>query len=247
MATYELRPLAVGELLDATFGIYRRHFGTLLGIGVVCHGPAAVILLYAGLAGGWMQHLWLALEYAVLAFIGGLLGAGATLHAISEAYLGREPAVGQSLLFAIGKIWALFVAGLARGLVVALACVLLIVPGVIVACGYAVTSQVVVFEELAAPTDALKRSWTLTKGFKGKVFVLAVVVFLLLAVPGAAISMLGGAGSPAGELLSSIVSLVLNPILACAFTLLYYDLRVRKEAFDLELLGRQLGLEASGA
>jgi len=35
---------------------------------------------------------------------------------------------------------------------------------------------------------------------------------------------------------------VLYPVFAAVFTLFYYDLRVRKEAFDVELLGQQLGL-----
>jgi len=31
------------------------------------------------------------------------------------------------------------------------------------------------------------------------------------------------------------------PLLTCVFTLFYYDLRVRKEGFDVELLATQLG------
>jgi len=30
--------------------------------------------------------------------------------------------------------------------------------------------------------------------------------------------------------------------LPCALTLLYYDLRVRREAFDLQILSEQLGI-----
>ena len=40
-----------------------------------------------------------------------------------------------------------------------------------------------------------------------------------------------------------LLQLLLYPVMACAFTLFYYDLRVRKEAFDLEHLSRQIGLE----
>jgi hypothetical protein len=35
--------------------------------------------------------------------------------------------------------------------------------------------------------------------------------------------------------------MVLTPILSCVYTLMYYDLRVRREGFDLQLLGQQLG------
>jgi hypothetical protein len=35
---------------------------------------------------------------------------------------------------------------------------------------------------------------------------------------------------------------MIYPVVSCAFTLFYYDLRVRKEAFDLDHLSRQIGL-----
>ena len=44
-----------------------------------------------------------------------------------------------------------------------------------------------------------------------------------------------------------LISLFLYPFISCVFTLFYYDLRVRKEAFDLELLSQQLGVAAARA
>jgi len=45
----------------------------------------------------------------------------------------------------------------------------------------------------------------------------------------------------------ALVFLFLYPFTSCVFTLFYYDLRVRKEAFDLELLSRHLGIAAARA
>ena len=36
------------------------------------------------------------------------------------------------------------------------------------------------------------------------------------------------------------ISLLLTPLLYCVVTLLYFDLRVRREAFDLEMLAGQV-------
>lgn len=49
------------------------------------------------------------------------------------------------------------------------------------------------------------------------------------------------AGSAASVLPLAIVML-LYPLLTCVFTLFYYDLRVRKEGFDLEMLSGQVGI-----
>src|SRR5207247_11325620 len=48
-----------------------------------------------------------------------------------------------------------------------------------VACGYGLTTPVVVLEELGSSFDAFGRSWELTRSFKLKVLGLAVVAFLL--------------------------------------------------------------------
>ena len=40
-----LRPLDVGDLLDETFRLYRRHFWLLIGVGAVALLPATAISL----------------------------------------------------------------------------------------------------------------------------------------------------------------------------------------------------------
>ena len=247
MATYELRPLGVGEILDRGVGIYRGHFAILLAIAAVCQGPAAVVRLYVALGGGALVHPLAFLVALLLGSFGYFLAAGATLRVISQAYLGSEPVLGDALGFAWRKMWPLLVAGFASNLVMVLAMLLLIVPGIIVACGYAVVSQVVVLEEPKRSTDALSRSWALTKGFKGQAFFLGFVALVILSLPSLAVAMLLRSAPELGSAVNELVSLLLRPILTCAFTLFYYDLRVRKEAFDLDLLGQQIGVGASTA
>jgi len=46
---------------------------------------------------------------------------------------------------------------------------------------------------------------------------------------------------PLFVVVASLIGIVLAPILPCAITLLYYDLRVRREAFDLQILSEQMG------
>jgi hypothetical protein len=75
------------------------------------------------------------------------------------------------------------------------------------------------------------------------------VAFLLTnTLPSAALRGLGALvrqGLPALGLalttLGYVLPLVLAPVVAAVITLIYYDLRVRREAFDLEMLAQQLG------
>lgn len=117
-----------------------------------------------------------------------------------------------------------------------------------VACGYAVTTPVVVLEELNASSDAFGRSWDLTRGFKIKIFLISLVSAAVVFIPGIAIGILGESLSAempvvgqAVQIVSAALPILLTPLFSCVLTLLYYDLRVRREAFDLEVLSEQLG------
>ncbi len=252
MATYQLRAMSLGEILDGALVIYRSHFGTLVSIAIVCQGVPTIMSTYVTVGGGPLFHPVLWLLAVGLSAIGGLITAGASIWVISEAYLGREVAMGEAIGFAVGKMVPIFLAGLAKYLLVFLAVLLFIIPGIVVACGYAVVTQVVVLEALPAATDALGRSWRLTRGYKGKAFALGFIVFALIYLPffaATAIAAFIPSLTMTVEIGAELVWLMIYPIIACAFTLLYYDLRVRKEAFDLEHLSQQLGIavESAGA
>lgn len=121
---------------------------------------------------------------------------------------------------------------------------------VLVLCGYGVSTPVVVLEELGSAFDAFGRSWDLTRTFRLKVLGLGVVAFLLFnALPSwvlQALSAVARLASPAVSIalaaLATVVPVLLTPAVAAVITLMYYDLRVRREAFDLQMLSRQLGI-----
>jgi uncharacterized membrane protein len=252
-----MRPLAFGEILDAAMGLFARNFRTFLGTIIVCLGASSVFAVLMGsMMAGMMQGGPDALQanlgqfvlllgaFVVTYFIGSLLASGATVKIVSEGYLGRGTTVGEAVGFAAGKFWRLFLAGLASALVIGLASILLIIPGIIVAMGYSVVTQIVVLERLDSATDALGRSWELTKGFKWRALGLIILASLIAGVPAAVPDMMSDAipslRTPL-SVLSQLLQLALTPVLPCVLTVFYYDLRVRKEAFDLELLSQQLG------
>ena len=245
MATNQLRAMSVGEILDAAFTVYRERFGLLMGISIVFLGLPTLINVYVELAGGVIAQPGPWFVAFLLSSLGWLPAAAGIIWVISESVLGRAPELGASMRLGLRRMGRLFVAGLAMYIVVLLGFVALIIPGVIIACGYAVVVQVAVLEDLGSATDALGRSWALTKGYKGKAFALALAFIAIFSVPfiaaGAVAAFVPALAAPvtaAGQLLSFVVT----PLFACVFTLFYYDLRVRQEGFDLDHLSRELGL-----
>ena len=206
-----------------------------------------------------------------------VLTAG-TIRIISDSYLGRAPRLEDALSLGVAKILPLIAVGLGKAIVLglivmaaglvagvagaalkgsALGVVLIIAAvcfgtwfTVFVACGYGLTTPVVVLEPLGSSFDAFARSWELTRSFKLKVLGLFLVAVLLTnTLPSLVFRGIGGAVMPSAPALGIaitalgyVVPLILAPVISAVITLMYYDFRVRREAFDLQVLGQQLGI-----
>jgi hypothetical protein len=248
MSTYQLRPLSIGEILDGALVLLRRHFALVLSIAIVCVGIPTAMDVYIDLTGGGSQNPGLSLLDRVLTLVGSVLVTGATVRVVSEAYLGRTPLFGDAMRFAGSRFGTILGANIASGFLTILATLALVIPGIVVACGYSVAGEAAALES-GSSGEALRRSWDLTKGFRWKALALGVVSIGLILVVYVGAGVLGGVlGAVMGGLdtvlavLAACVSLLIYPMITFVFTLFYYDLRVRKEAFDLEMLSRQLGV-----
>src|SRR3989454_8509769 len=131
MATTQLRPMAMGEILDASFALLRRHAGVFFGVAIVCQGVPTALSLFVEFNGGARQHFGLYALTQVLSFIGYLLITGASIRVVSQAYLGNEPSLSDALDFAFSKLGRTLAAGFATGILVLLASILLIIPGIV--------------------------------------------------------------------------------------------------------------------
>ncbi|HEU5259799.1 MAG TPA: hypothetical protein VFU41_00100 [Gemmatimonadales bacterium] len=215
----------------------------------------------------------------LLYYVASLVLTAGTIRIIADSYLGRPPTLRDALSLGMSKIWPLIAVGLGKGIVLALIMIgtgvvaavaipltrsvgavgvmvaIALVGGgiwfaIYVACGYGVTTPVVVLEDLTSSFDAFGRSWDLTRGFKLKVLGLSVVAFLVCnLIPSQVFQAVATAVMPTAPAVgvglavcSVVLPLILAPVIASVITLMYYDLRVRREAFDLQVLGQQLGM-----
>jgi hypothetical protein len=137
----------------------------------------------------------------------------------------------------------------------ALGFLILIVPCLIFFCRVAVAIPVAMLEDLGA-VRSLERSIQLTKGHALQIFLIFLLVgclsyaallifqapFVALALASAAAHQTPSFGVQVLQYLSAFVSQVLiGPIATIALSLMYYNLRVRKEAFDIQHLMASLG------
>lgn len=176
---------------------------------------------------------------------------GAIVYATNEIIYGRSTAILGVLEGTLKRYWAL--AGVAFLVVlVILGCVLLItIPvGIWVLVRWGLGVPVLLAED-QGPIQALGGSWQLVEGRWWRTLGIFVVVSLmgwvasaiLQATAGAAIGLVPGRADDLRSALivvaSSLAGALVLPVFYIALTLIYYDLRVRREGFDLDQLAQQ--------
>ena len=102
----------------------------------------------------------------------------------------------------------------------------------------------VVMLEGAGPLTAVRRSRELARGSALRILGLLVILFVLFMVVVLTIGgLLGGffENSTVASMISSFLIVPVYPVLGTLFTALYYDLRIRREGYDIELLAQAVG------
>jgi hypothetical protein len=273
MSTLDLRPLSIGELLDRTFSLYRRNFALFVGISAIpqlfvlamqlaqlalmpsrtvvvpppsmefqAASPSFQIASVAGIV--------LLVVVGLIVYLASYLFAqGATVYAVSELYLGRATTIGQSLSRVRGELGSLLGVIILNGLVTGISFLLLIIPGIYMACRLCVCIPAALLEHLG-PRESLERSFGLTKDNAGRAFlILLLYVVILYAalflfdIP-FGIGVQSAAHDPAMlrvwtalmQVGNFIATVLVTPIFTIATSIFYFDLRVRKEAFDLQMM-----------
>jgi uncharacterized membrane protein len=228
-------------------GMAISHAATVKAVAAVHLGrETTVVGAYKALRGriwslfgtGLLILLWMALWMIVAIFAAVIVMIPLSM-AIAAA--GRTGAPGPATAIAAGIIGFVTI-------------VLVFVGFIAVYVRYALAIQACVVEDLG-PRASLRRSIQLSKGSRWRVVAVYLVFALLSLILGAGLGAL--AGGVGGMLHNKIAAAVLiylasflagsltGPLATIGLSLLYYDERVRKEAFDLQLM--LSSLDAAGA
>ena len=276
MAAQELRPMGIGDILDVTFRLYRQRFLRFLLIALVVYVPYSLLAasfapfqvasqpvipqegmtqeaqmqqLSQAMAANMQGTVLHLVGIAVFAIVFMPLCSAALVHNISATYLGEDLTAGQSYARAVPRLLGLIGTQFLATVVIFLGMILCVVPGIIFALWFLVLAPVVILEGKAGPS-AMGRSRELMRGNLDKGFVLALVVgiltFIIAYALGKLTSLVPWPHASIAMFVQTVLQAVLLPIQTAPWILLYYDLRIRKEAFDLQMLTEALGRPATG-
>jgi hypothetical protein len=230
------------EIVDQTFRLYRRNFGIFFGIAAVVYVPWGVL---QGIPGLDMLAGLLLTPFALVA------GAALT-KAVSDRYLGEQLSIGEAYRYIGRRFWPLVFTMILAYLMVLGGIILLIIPGIIFAFWVALTAQVFVIEDKRYSQAIWRSKFLIGKGTWAELIVLGIIVGILsLIIQGVLGAVVGvplfgaGAGDTTpihAAILSGLIQALVMPLGQIATVLLYYDSRIRKEGFDLQVLAREMGI-----
>ncbi len=248
---YEIRPLTFTEIVDVAFRMLRNHFKILIGIPLIVYAPVGLIMGY-GIS--MEQPVWIilaALPLAALQFVIYL----ATTYAAASLYLGHSvtiassyrdafriflPAFGTTILFYL----ALFAAGLMAFVLALINPIIGIGVGIalllFVVLRWALLQQVMAIERRFGLTS-FRRSEVLTKGVRGRVVGLYLVLAIITLVIGGTSTALSVVNQGLSVSISMLEQGIGMAYLSTMFCLFYFDQRCVKEDFDIHYMAQAIG------
>ena len=249
-----LGPRTLGEILSDTFGIYRRNFWRLIAIVAIVYASLLILfLIILGIffilqsAGGTfvlsLVNMIPILLFAIILVAFFLVLQGAVIHAVSEQNIRRPITIGRAYAFTLEKLGAMLGASILAFLAVfAMAITIIGIP-------FAVYFGVrwyfilpVALLEGYSPRAALSRSSELVQNNWWRVLGILLVAGIVVTIIDIILAFI--------PILGPLASILTTPVFFIAHTLLYYDLRVRREGhggFSLETLARELRIQTDGA
>jgi hypothetical protein len=254
-----LRSRGVGEILSAAFDLYGRYWRTLIPLVAVVVVPLSILqyglddALWGGVVRtttpGGVEVVLSGKDAWQTATGGFLLGivslfvmlvlAGAVSWAAAGVLVGREPDLGEAYRFGMARMWSVLLVSMLVGLAVAGGFILLIVPGLIFLTRFSVSVPALVVEGKRGRA-ALSRSWNLVRGQSWPVFGTLIVAGLIAGVVSSLLSLPFADSWFVRGLMAGIGSAITTPFTSLVFSLIYFDLRVRKDGLDVAGLEREL-------
>ena len=269
-----LRPLDVGQKLDAAIKLTTRNLKTLSLIVLVILGPIQLLTFLLtlstlpddftvgeGFGGGPAPEdddfsagfLAAQLLSSVLFwFASYFVAPAACFKAIGQSYLGERATWTESLGYMGRRLHSVLWIALIVSVAVGIGFLFVFLPGIFLAVAFSLAVPVLMVEGIKG-FGAVGRSFNLITGHWWRTFGAMLLGFLLTVVISFMIGFVFGIlmfavvdeSSVTAIALNSIANLVAQlvtlPFFCALLIVIFFDLRIRKEAFDLQLLAQAIG------
>lgn len=263
--------MGVGEILDGAFKLYRANFKPIALVALAFSGPVSLVAAFAirdvngglglidlisdpslaeesGTFGSASQLVLQAVSTLILLMVGPLI-AGVVAKAVATTYLGGQLTAGEAVRATWRRFPILLLAKLMVVLSEGVGLLGCIIGAVFIMGLWVVVAPAIVVEGLG-PIQGMRRSLRLCSARYWPVLGIALLSALITQTLGGVV---GGVptviaafigyrwGFPLVAIGNVATAVLVEPLTAIIATLVYFDLRIRQEGFDLQIMARDLG------
>jgi hypothetical protein len=223
----------LADVFSKALAIYGRRFGPFIVLTVIAQVPQYLTTFAIGDPDAGSFGALRAVSVLV-SFICSSIASGAIIYGVVQELRGRAFSIADSIQIALHRFLPMVGVAICTSILIGLAAILLLFPGMMVACAYYVSMPACVAERTGV-FESMSRSAYLTKGYRWQVF----GMFLLILVGGLILGMIAGlVFALTGRIGLAIAAQAMNAIVG-AFNgvivgVFYYQLRVAKEGVDID-------------
>lgn len=248
-----LRQRTAFEIVDVSIQVFRRHYATFVMLVALGAIPTWIVLWLSGFmtflstynpAAGLPTSAFDVGTFAwfPITWFWAWVVRGAVVVAASDAYLTGIVDPARALRVGVSKALPNILVGILLGVAMFFGMFAVLIGAIYVYLRYFAAVPAVLLED-KGPVDAFHRSRDLSQGSKWRIlgtlfltWVIFWVVVVLLQVVLALVPMV----PLARVLVNAVAQLFVAPIMSIVLVVLYYDQRIRKDGFDLEVMARDL-------
>jgi flagellar biosynthesis protein FlhB len=249
---YEIRRLSFAETFGEAFKLYFDNFSPLFLIALISSIPAILVpqQIDVNAANGKLPDtqqavvmldvfLWFVILIAIH-----ILSTALMIQYIYRKYLKQHQTVNQYIRSLLPFILPIMVLSIVAAVIVGAGLLAFLFPAIYFTLALSMSSQALIVEGKRV-FESIQRSFDLTKGYKLEIFsyllVLSLINLAVIFINSQFLQILDNmeVAAAAQKLIAHLVIVLMAPLNACLFILIYFNLRIEKEGFTLEHLENQ--------
>src|SRR3954470_6042145 len=237
-----LRPRTATEIVDAAVEVYRRNPVHFMLLTTLVHAPWLILQIILLGNAPPTANFSVALLIGVGTLASYFLMGAVVVQMASDLYLGRDTDAFEAIRRVGWKLPTAFIASFIQAMLIGFGFVLLLVPAAYWSAIYFAVIPVIVLERKSL-FAAFGRSSALSRDLKLHILSTLGLVFLIrMAVGFGSLILVGVIPNVITQhVLSTLMSIVVYPLIGISDAILYYDARIRREGFDIEMMAAAPG------
>jgi hypothetical protein len=248
--TENLRARSATELVDAAVQLFRHNFRAILTVSGIGMAPYVILQpVMANLAGpdAEVMSATAAITSLVATFVTSLwfsLAGAAIIAAAAQAYRGEQVDVGTAIGEVLARPVAILYGAIVKGLAVLVGAFLFLVGALYFYATYFALPTTIIVERIPGQ-KGVERARELASGYRWHALKPLLLVWLLYFIFSIAAGMLvggffGAENTVIVNIFTALLTIFVYPVVSITEMLVYFDIRIRKEGYDVEVMASRL-------